>query len=53
MFLASLESVIIPLYSKPYSPAKRDIVKGRSRVQRTGWIREPYEFEKESAYWGM
>lgn len=33
--------------------AKRDIVKGRSRVQRTGWIREPFEFEKESAYWGM
>lgn len=33
--------------------AKRDIVKGRSRIQKTGWIREPYEFEKESAYWGM
>lgn len=33
--------------------AKRDIVKGRSRVQKTGWIRQPYEFEKESAYWGM
>ena len=32
--------------------AKRDIVKGRSRVQKTGWIREPFEFEKESAYWG-
>lgn len=33
--------------------AKRDIVKGRSRIQKTGWIREPFEFEKESAYWGM
>lgn len=33
--------------------AKRDIVKGRSRVQRTGWIREPYHFEEESAYWGL
>ena len=33
--------------------AKRDIVKGRSRVQRTGWIREPYPFEEESSYWGM
>ena len=33
--------------------AKRDIIKGRSRVQKTGWIREPYEFEEESAYWGM
>ena len=33
--------------------AKRDIVKGRSRVQKTGWIREPYEFEEQSAYWGM
>ena len=33
--------------------AKRDIVKGRSRVQKTGWIRQPFEFEKESAYWGM
>ena len=33
--------------------AKRDIVKGRSRVQKTGWIREPYPFETESAYWGM
>lgn len=32
--------------------AKRDIIKGRSRVQKTGWIREPFEFEKESAYWG-
>ena len=32
--------------------AKRDIVKGRSRIQKTGWIREPFEFEKESAYWG-
>lgn len=33
--------------------AKRDIVKGRSRVQKTGWIREPYQFEQEAAYWGM
>lgn len=33
--------------------AKRDIIKGRSRVQKTGWIREPYGFEEESAYWGM
>lgn len=33
--------------------AKRDIVKGRSRVQKTGWIREPYQFETDSAYWGM
>ena len=33
--------------------AKRDIVKGRSRIQKTGWIREPFEFEKESAYWGL
>lgn len=32
--------------------AKRDIIKGRSRVQKTGWIREPYGFEEESAYWG-
>lgn len=33
--------------------AKRDIVKGRSRVQKTGWIREPYQFEEQSAYWGF
>ena len=33
--------------------AKRDIIKGRSRVQKTGWIREPYGFEEESAYWGL
>lgn len=33
--------------------AKRDIVKGRSRTQKTGWIREPFEFEKEAAYWGL
>ena len=33
--------------------AKRDITKGRSRIQKTGWIREPYQFEEESAYWGM
>ena len=33
--------------------AKRDIIKGRSRVQKTGWIREPYQFEQEAAYWGM
>ena len=33
--------------------AKRDIIKGRSRIQKTGWIREAYEFEKESAYWGL
>ena len=33
--------------------AKRDIIKGRSRVQKTGWIREPYQFEQESAYWGL
>ena len=33
--------------------AKRDIVKGRSRVQKTGFIREPYQFEQESAYWGL
>ena len=33
--------------------AKRDIIKGRSRIQKTGWIRQPFEFEKESAYWGM
>ena len=33
--------------------AKRDIIKGRSRVTKTGYIREPFEFEKESAYWGM
>ena len=33
--------------------AKRDIVKGRSRVTRTGYIRQAFEFEKESAYWGM
>jgi hypothetical protein len=33
--------------------AKRDIIKGRSRIQKTGWIREPYQFEQESAYWGL
>ena len=33
--------------------AKRDIVKGRSRVTKTNGIREPFEFEKLSAYWGM
>lgn len=33
--------------------AKRDIIKGRSRITKTGFIREPFEFEKESAYWGM
>ena len=33
--------------------AKRDIIKGRSRIQKTGWIRQPFEFEKEAAYWGM
>ena len=32
--------------------AKRDIVKGRSRIQKTGFIREPFQFEQESAYWG-
>lgn len=33
--------------------AKRDIVKGRSRITKTSFIREAYQFEKESAYWGM
>ena len=33
--------------------AKRDIIKGRSRVAKTNGIREPFEFEKLSAYWGM
>lgn len=33
--------------------AKRDIIKGRSRVTKTNSIREPFEFEKLSAYWGM
>lgn len=40
-------------FSEWLKEAKRDIIKGRSRVQKTGWIREPFEFEKESAYWGM
>lgn len=33
--------------------AKRDIVKGRSRITKTGNIRQPYHFEKESAYWEL
>ena len=33
--------------------AKRDIIKGKSRVTKTNGIREPFEFEKLSAYWGM
>ena len=40
-------------YDEWLHQAKRDITKGRSRIQKTGWIREPFEFEKESAYWGM
>ena len=31
--------------------AKRDVIKGRSRITKTGMIREAYSFEKESAYW--
>ena len=33
--------------------AKRDIIKSRSRIQKTGFIREPFQFETEAAYWGM
>lgn len=40
-------------FSEWLKEAKRDIVKGRSRIQKTGWIREPFEFEKEAAYWGL
>lgn len=40
-------------FSEWLKEAKRDIIKGRSRINKTGYIREAYEFEKESAYWGL